>query len=306
MVGVTFFSDGVALAHIEDDDGAALQLRQATSVDCAAGGHGAELARMVQRFGLQGCACVAVMARGSYSLVQVEVPAVPEEEQVDAVRWQIKDLLDFPAEEAVIEMLPAPAASSGNMAFTVAAAQKKVRYVVDAVTEAGLDLKAIDIPELVLRNVLMCTDEQERGVALLTLWEDSGLITIVRDGELCMARRINLGVEKLVSAGENGHVDGVELTAAQQEVLDAIVLEIQRSLDYYESGVSRQPVARVYVAPLVVPVSGLLDYLAAYLAPPVANFELGRYLDDAALGDDNEQRARCLAAVGAAMRREWS
>ena len=303
VVGLTFFSDGVALVHIEHSVDGEVLLRLAESVECAATEHAAAVAELVQRHKLHNIPCMAVLARGTYSLIQIDQPEVPEDEQRDAVRWQIKDLLDYPAEQAVVDLFAASSAGASTMAFAVAAAEEKIRYVVDAMRGAGLDIKAIDIPELALRNILARTNENERGVALLTLWKDSGLITIVRDGELCMARRINLGIQELIAAGDVEVVDGVEISQAQQNILDGVVLEIQRSLDYYESSVSRQSVAAVLLAPLVVPLPGLQSYLDTYLTPDVRELDLSPWLDCSALAI--AQQSRCLSAVGAALRSDW-
>ncbi|MEA3465045.1 MAG: hypothetical protein U9R29_03420 [Thermodesulfobacteriota bacterium] len=304
VVGLTFFSDGIALVHIEQNDAGEVLLRVAESVEGSATQHAELLSELVQRHRLQNSPCVAILARGAYSLIQIDTPDVPEQEQRDAVRWQIKDLLDYPAEQAVIDLFTASIAGASNIAFAVAAPEEKVRYVVDAMRGAGLDIKAIDIPELALRNILASTNENERGVALLTLWKDSGLITIVRDGELCMARRINIGIQELVDAGDIEVVEGVEVSQAQQNILDGVVLEIQRSLDYYESSVSRQSVTAVLIAPLIAPLPGLQSYLESYLTPDVRELDLSSWLDCSAL--TITQQSRCLSAIGAALRSDWS
>ncbi|MBW2187418.1 MAG: pilus assembly protein PilM [Deltaproteobacteria bacterium] len=304
VVGLTFFSDGLALVQLDTSAEGDVTLRVAESVDCGASGHAEVLAELVQRHQLQNTPCCAVLARGTYNLIQIDQPDVPEAELRDAVRWQVKDLLDFPAEQAVIELFSAVGSAGGPMNFAVAAAQENIRYVVDVMQQANLAVKVIDIPELALRNVLDRSFESDRGVALLSLWRDNGLVTIVRNGELCMARRINLGVQELVAAADVDDVDGVEISQAQQNILDSVVLEIQRSLDYYESSVSRQPVSTVLLAPLTDPVPGLQSYLDSYLTPDVQQLDLGRWLDNGSVV--MAEQSRCLAALGAALRSDWS
>lgn len=304
VTGLTFFSDGIALAHIETMSDGEVQLLVAESAECGSTEHAAVLAEMVQRHQLHNSPCVAVMARGTYSLLQIDQLNVPEEELRDAARWQIKELLDFPVEQAVIDLFPASKAVSPALAFAVAAAENKVRYVVDAMRGAGLDIKAIDIPELALRNVLIRLPENERGVALLSLWKDSGLITIVQDGELCMARRMNMGLQELFIAADAEVVDGVEVSEAQQNILDLVVLEVQRSLDYYESSVSRQPVAAVLLAPLTGSIPGLKSYLDTYLTPDVRELDLELCLVGCSI--PAAEQSRCLSAIGAALRSDWS
>lgn len=304
VVGLTFFSDGLALVHLETAADGEVSLRVAESVTCRSVERAAVLTELVQRHQVQNCPCCAVLARGTYNLIQVDRPDVPEAELRDAVRWQVKDLLDFPADQAVIDLFSAEGAGGNTMNFAVAAAEENIRTVVDVMQQANLDVKVIDIPELVLRNVLDRSFASDRGVALLSLWQDNGLVTIVRNGEMCMARRINLGVQELVAAADMDDVDGVEISQAQQNILDNVVLEIQRSLDYYESSVSRQPVAAVLLAPLVNPVPGLRSYLDTYLTPDVQDLDMSSWLGGCSVV--TAEQSRCLAAIGAALRSDWS
>ena len=51
----------------------------------------------------------------------------------------------------------------------------------------------------------------------------------------------------------------------QQQAMDAIVLEVQRSLDYYESHFGQPPINSLVIAPLQQNVPGLVDYFASNL-----------------------------------------
>jgi MSHA biogenesis protein MshI len=45
-----------------------------------------------------------------YQILPIEAPDVAPEERASATRWRIKDMLDFPAEEACVDCLLIPAA----------------------------------------------------------------------------------------------------------------------------------------------------------------------------------------------------
>lgn len=236
---------------------------------------------MVDGLDLEGAPCVGVMPRGSYNLMQTELPAVPAEELQDAVRWQIRDLLDFPADEAVIETIAFDDTANGQpLSFAVAAQRSKVRNLVEVVRDgAGLDLQAIDIPELSVRALLKEIHGSEQGLALLILWKNAGLVVITRDDELCMARKVGIGLEALLNAADPQPEAGVDISMAQQELLDEAILDIQRSLDFYESNVARRPARRVLIAPLGIPFAGLVEYLDTYLNPEVGFLDLNRMFE---------------------------
>ncbi|SDE02815.1 hypothetical protein [Desulfuromonas thiophila] len=293
-------ADGVALACVEQTPAGA----RLCWLEALAGPpeqQGALLCACVERRQAAGLPTVLLLARGSYNLIQTERPEVPDNELSEALRWQLRDLFDFPAEQAIIEAVTFDQAAAGQpLTFAVAASSARLRPLVAQVRDqAGLDLRVIDIPELVLRELLRDEQSSQRGVALLCLWPGSGLVLVSRAGELCMARRFNIGLDELTALAEPV-TDGIEISAAQQEMLDALVLEVQRSLDYYESHITRQPVSRVLVAPLRQPLPGLIDYLNSYLTPETLFIPLQSYLAD--LPEDEALCAFGFTALAAALR----
>jgi MSHA biogenesis protein MshI len=84
---------------------------------------------------------------------------------------------------------------------------------------------------------------------------------------------------------------------------DALAMELLRSLEYYESHFSRPAVESLYIAPVAVADKALHAYLGQTLGVKVQDLDLNRLLD-AAEPLSNEQQARSLLAVGAALRHE--
>ena len=86
-------------------------------------------------------------------------------------------------------------------------------------------------------------------------------------------------------------------------LLDSVVLEIQRSLDYYDSHFSQPPISGLLLAPSETPLPFLKPHLSQNLAVPVKNLELGKLLRSRDNADELVE-SRCLTAVGAALREE--
>ena len=87
------------------------------------------------------------------------------------------------------------------------------------------------------------------------------------------------------------------------QILKSLLLETQRSIDYYEHQLEQGPVSALVLVPLEIPVSGLRRYLASHLSVDVSVLELNGVLKS------NQSltpalQARCLTAIGAALRRE--
>jgi len=212
-----------------------------------------------------------------------------------AIRWRVKDLIDFHIDDAVIDVFDVPnqrVSGANKMMYAVVAKSSTVRRQVDLLAGAGLNLDVIDIPELALRNIAALLPEDVAGVALLYLTARGGLITITRQTTLYLSRRIDLGYEVL----------GGDLDSAAPR-LDRIVVEIQRSLDYYESHFSQPPVTNVIIAPLPGPIAGMDEYLSQQLGIAVRLLDLNTLIDmDTPL--DPGLQSQCLLAIGAALRTE--
>lgn len=210
------------------------------------------LEALVAARGLTGAPTRVVLGQDDYRVFQVERPAVEEQELAEAMRWKLGELLDYPASEAVIDTFPFPEDASrdrGPLVNVVCAHEARIRAVVDAVHGAGLSLECIDIAELALRNLLASGDHDERGAALVYLGPDNGQMVFCRGDTLYMARRLGVSLARLRDA------------ATQEQTVQALALEIQRSLDYYESQLRQIPPSRIQLAghPEALPLAGMLN-----------------------------------------------
>jgi MSHA biogenesis protein MshI len=231
---------------------------------------------------------------GNYQLLQVAPPEVPEAELREALRWQIRDLVDFPLEEAVIDFFHVSRGhqrEGARTAYVVVARQALVRQRAALMEEARLEIQAIDIPELVLRNLATLHPDAERGVAFLYFAAESGMIIVVRGRELCLARNLPLGSASLREGTEN-----------LESAIEVIALEIQRSFDFYERSFAQQPIGSLLVAPQDFDDNDLLAGLRSALGIRVGTFDLEQILE--CPESLPEHPGRCLLAIGAALRTE--
>lgn len=222
------------------------------SVQSGSAGAGQTLESLVNEQGLAGARVRVVLGPDQYQIFQAERPNVEPGELADAVRWKLGDLLDYPASEAVIDTFPFPEDASrdrGALINAVCAHQDRIRTIVDSVHEAGLELECIDIAELALRNLLARADPEGRGAALVHLGRQSGHVIFCRGEVLYMARRLDVSQAQLRDA------------TTQEQTVQDLALEIQRSLDYYESQLRQIPPSRVQLAghPEALPLAGMLN-----------------------------------------------
>lgn len=259
----------------------------------------AEVLRVLRReHRLDRLRCTTVLPQGEYSFQVVEAPAVPEVEMKTAVRWRLKDLIDYPPDEAVIDVMPLPqglAAGRGASLIAIAAHRNRVADCIRTFDEARLDLGAIDILETVQRNVAVHLAEGERAVALLVFGTGAGMLTVSAGGALLFARTFDLGLQQFTEAGND--------PASQAALCDRVALEVQRSLDHFDRQFGGLPLSTMLIAPFPQ-AEALRVPLAENLYVPVAVADLGAALDFSAapaLSDPNIQ-GRHLRLIGAALR----
>jgi len=245
--------------------------------------------------------CTTLLRHGQYQMLQVEAPQVPVEERSQALRWRIKEMVDFPVEQASIAVLDIPTAQGGGgggrapQVYAVAAGHAALAPRVQLFQDAKVPLAAIDIPELAQRNIAALFEQENRGLAFLSFDADGGRLTFTFHGELYATRHIDVGPKELAAPGG----------AAPGGVFERVLLDVQRSLDNFDRNYSFITLARL----LVVPIPGaaaFVEYLKGNLYQPVELLDLSTGMDVAAVPAlaDPERQADALLAIGAALRTE--
>jgi MSHA biogenesis protein MshI len=242
--------------------------------------------------------CLTLLGPGEYQLINLEAPNVPREELKTAVRWRLKDILDFPVLEATVDVLDIPVDAGQVRAqqsvFVVAARNTVIKPRQQLFLEAKIGLDVIDIPEMAQRNISALIAPENRGVAMLSFGAEGGLLTVTWRGELYLSRRIDVTLDQLLEPDhERKHAS-----------FDRITLELQRSLDNFERQYSFISIAKLVLGPSKV--SGLDDYLSSNLYTPVETLDLASVFD---LGrtpelQDQAVQGRFLIPLGAALRTE--
>jgi len=243
--------------------------------------------------------CSNMLDATDYQMQLVEAPAVPAAEMKSAVRWQLKELLDYPVDAATLDVASVPKDLSGaaraQYVYAVSARNDCILDRIKLFQSAKFPLEAIDVPEMAQRNVAHLFEQQGRGLALLAFDDLGGLLTFTAAGELYMARRTE------ITAAQLTEVQG----EAREQTLERLVLELQRSLDHFDRQFSYVGVAKVLVAPLAIDL-GLERCLADNLGVRVETLDLSQVLDFAGAPELRvpARQGYRLHIIGAALREE--
>ena len=178
------------------------------------------------------CQCTLVIPPERYMVLQIDKPAVPDEEISLALTWTIKDLVTLPDDDMVLDYLDLPLQNQlqGAKVNVVVSSKSWLADIVALFVQNKLQLVGIQPEEWLARNLLPAKQQ-----ALMLVSHQPGqdlAVQILQQGNLCFSRRLR-GFNRL---------DQYSLDELQQGVFDNLLLELQRSIDYFEGQLKQAPV----------------------------------------------------------------
>lgn len=252
---------------------------------------------LFSRLGLDKHRCNWVLGPNEYDLLLTEAPDVQAAELREAIRWQVRDLIDIDLDDAAIDVFEVPRQihmHNERLMYAVAAHASVVSRIVRLMDRSGGELNAIDISELSLRNIVDRLPGADQGCTVLYLTADSGLILVFGNEELYLARRVPVGFQTLSQA---------ESAAELADLLENIAAEIERSIAYCDSRFGYLPAPTLWLSPMPGDTLAALQALAKQTGMRVRTIDLNQLLDpDTPLNPTQQQQ--CLLAMGGALRRE--
>ena len=294
LAAIGLLEHGVCLVQVAHGRGGHPRLTACEYRPWGTDGERKVLTRLAADHGLKRTRCTTLLEHNDYSLLVTEAPEVQADELKTALRWRVKDLIDFPIDEATLDIfdVPGAAAASGRARemYAVAARNPAIQRQVDLLTRCGINLDIIDIPELAQRNLAALLAADLKGVVLLSFTARGGLMTLTKNGKLYLTRNLDVGLDLLRTAEAPGY-------------LSRIVLEIQRSLDYFENHFREAPITHLVLTPCARDIPNLASYLGSNLSVQVEVMDITLLLDYATTAPA-ELETLGLATLGAALRHD--
>ncbi len=293
QLGVGFHADGVSLVLVNRQtsepqviscDFISVQGSEALTI---------ELASYVKQHKLQGTPTVVSLDPDAYNLIHIESPEVEAEELSSAIRWRVKDLLDFHIDDAILDLYDQPESTRGagkRMIYVVASRKTVIQKMVDQIDATGLSISSIDISELTLKNLVSTVTKAQGYQALLYLTPHYGMIEVIKEGVLYLNRHIEVSSVDVEEQGGFG----------LEEIYETLALELQRSLDFCETQFAMGPVNRILVVAPESRAEGLVGRIQENLSVSAEAFGLAASFD----GMDKVELStvnRCMPALGAAL-----
>jgi MSHA biogenesis protein MshI len=285
-IGVALMPEQLALAVIRREAAGPPLLERCETVPLGPPDQPERIAVALRAANLPALPISCVLQPGDYQLALVEAPDVPPAELRAAMRWRLKDHINFRVEDAVIDVFEVPSpqrAGQHRMVYAVAARRSLIEHTATQLSSLP-GFQVLDVPELCLRNLLALLPAAPSGVGLLYLGDHTATVIIVRGTVFHFVRNVELG-------------------AAARIDPTAVALEVMRSLDYYERHFDQPPITQLAIAPAGPRSEHLLSDLGRETGLEVIVLDLNTLLPSPALVPPERQQ-HCLLAVGAALREE--
>lgn len=290
LLGIETSPEGIALARVLREPDAPPRLLECQFHKAAAAEQPELLRQLVQELGFVGMPVNVLLHPISYQMLLLDSPDVPVAELRDAMRWRVKELISEPIDNVIVDAFNLPEDAyrgRSRMAYCAVLHKARMKEWHTMCRHAELKLDSIDVTEMAFRNLGLLAGSEGMSLALLRLRSTEGVITVQHGSDLYMARRIEQGLDQA------------------DQAFSAVTLEIQRSLDYYESQLGKGYINRMLLLPMKRDGAAALGALASGLAVKLQALDLRDLFADQLGAELSEQeQAYCIGAVGAALRQE--
>lgn len=244
---------------------------------------------------LENVSCCYILQPNHYQLSLVEIPNVPHAELKQSVRWLMRDSINFPLEDAVVDLIEIPlprAKDNVKIGYGVAVRRGLIPPIENFLKDSGIKLKYLDIPELALRNIGNLYPYSGYSKSLLYLKNTGGTLMLFVEEGLYLSRSFDLPLEVLTQNIKD-----------KPPVLEQLALEIQRSLDYSSTLFRQASPNLIVMAPTLLNNDVIQSYLRDTLGLEVKTFSILNQIPFSETITQPET-VQCLFAIGAALRDE--
>ncbi|MEI6511710.1 MAG: type IV pilus assembly protein PilM [bacterium] len=285
------------------------------------------------------------VAGASVIVRSVRLPKMNEATVRKSIKFEAGRYVPTSVEDSYIEFeILGPSTVEGQMEVLIVAAPRDVvESRVKACAMAGLDTEVVDVEAFALYRALVESvgkaQAADTTIALVDIGGSNTHVSVAANGLFALTRSIPIAGDTFTQALKSylkctdeeaekikRELDFTPLAQSKagpmenpplrllQPIVDELLREIRRSLNYYQSqlpeGVSASPVSSVLATGGTMHMKGLAEYLAYRLSIPVTRADVFTVpsFDPSAVGEllNDGSGMRFCVAVGLAMRRSAS
>jgi len=258
----------------------------------------------------------------------VSIPEMNESEMHEAIKWEMEANIPLPLEQVYYDwqILPKELLLEKNKTnlLVVAIAKNVVEQVLETLELAGLDPVGLEIESIAQARSLISEENKQTKVLIVDIGDRRTSFSIAIDGFLCFTSSIPLcgqaltdaiskgmnisysEAEKIkISYGIGNNFKNDPLFKLQQPILENLSQEIERSIDFYLTGLKySKTIDKIILCGGGANTKGILPYLSKKLGReieignPWINIKLGKNLP----AIDKIQSVQYSTAIGLALK----
>lgn len=243
------------------------------------------LTQVIREFQLEQASTTLILPPNKLQSTQIEQSEMPAAEPEVALPWKVKDLINIPPQDMICDFVDQPLQPTGQQpkVQVVATSKKYLESLIAPFHEAKAKISAITNEQFAIAKL----QETQNAAQLIFIQRQKadGILLIVKNQEICFGRKIRN------TAGI------IEMTPEQIQMggSDTIAVEIQRSIDFYESQLKQPPIKNALIAMAGENVEALITELNKVLPVKSKLIPLNNIKSDTPID------SKFIAAVGGAI-----
>lgn len=244
---------------------------------------------------LGGASVACNLEEASLRIRRVELPCMPEEDLKEAVRWQMRDVVEGPVSDHVVryslieEMVGGDPKRLSLLAYAIR--KESVRCLLNFLKKLGLRPILVEPTSVSLLAIFDRVREWKEGefYGLLDLGESKSLFVILGNGRLYFSRPlVGISGKEFVT-----QTRGLKEEEALPLYFNQMAVEIQKSIDAFSLMFRKEGIRNLFLCGGGAGLPGLTNYLTKNLAIPTELLKPGHpflikegssHLYDVALG----------------------
>ena len=246
---------------------------------------------------------VALAVSGDSVIVRsLTLPVMPDNELAEAVRYEAEAVIPIPAKDVTIDFIKYDVTADGDVKkqdiLVIAVRNDIIEKMINQPDAVGFEPKVIDVEPLVLQRAVKALNSQmipgDGCYAIVNIGSSTTNISVFDKDRLAFTRTLGFGGNKLsislvnhrkISAEEAESVKKmIDLKAVTEEteiflpVINELVTEIGRSLEYYLAQHRGQRISQVVITGGSAQIKGLGPFMSDGIDAPVTVFNPVDYL----------------------------
>lgn len=253
------------------------------------------IAELITRRDVNTNICSLILGLNDYKLLLAEAPPIPLEDLRVLMPAKVKDSLPWELQDGTNDVfkLPDDAFRGRKKSVYIASAKTNmIRERIDLLHKINIKPKVVGITELTMLGFEeMIKDKNvDSSYGLLTLTDSEGVVNMMHDGTIYLTRRLHIALSDL----QNKELD-------KRNFFDQIILEIQRSIDFYESQMGKGGVKNIYILPTSQDISSGFDYIIENISTNITKLNPYEKLKGTS-EISTKDKAYCVNCLGEAIR----